>query len=173
MKKFLLVFMCLFFLTGCYTMSDPNWDRCDETNRDCWPPKAPVPPQVYKAPAPVVVVAPRVAPDPIIVYFDFDKSAIRASEQAKIDKAYKFLTDDPKSIAVLTGHTDPFGPAAYNMKLSERRAIAVRNALVAKGIAAERITLFWKGKTELAVPGLKTIAENELNRRTVVVIELK
>lgn len=171
MKRFLLVVLCLFFLGGCYTLSDPNWDRCDETNRDCWPPKAPVAPQVYKAPVPIP--APRVAPSPIIVYFDFDRSNIRASEQVKIDKAYKLLTEDPKSLAVLTGHTDPFGPAAYNMRLSERRAVAVRNALVAKGIAAERIKLFWKGETELAVPGLKTIAENEVNRRTVVVIEIK
>jgi len=131
-------------------------------------PKA-VPAPVVVAPAPVV----KAAPAPIVIYFDFDKSNIRASEQSKIDQAVKILKDDPTAVVKLAGHTDPIGTPAYNLKLSERRANAVKATLLAKGVDAKRISSSAYGETKLVKPDLKGIAANAVNRRTVVVIEIK
>lgn len=131
------------------------------------PAAAPAPKAVV--PAPVV----KAAPAPIVIYFDFDKSALKASEQAKIDQAAKLLKDDPTALVVLEGHTDPIGKAGYNMALGQARANAVKAALTAKGIDAKRISTASYGETKLAKPGLKGKLANEPNRRTVVVIKIK
>jgi OOP family OmpA-OmpF porin len=136
-----------------------------------------VPPVVVAEPAPKAVPAPapvvKAAPAPIVIYFDFDKSNIRASEQSKIDQAVKILKDDPTAVVKLAGHTDPIGTSAYNLKLSERRANTVKAALQAKGVDAKRISTSAYGETKLVKPDLKGIAANAVNRRTVVVIEIK
>jgi outer membrane protein OmpA-like peptidoglycan-associated protein len=142
-----------------------------------------VPPVVAAAPAPAVVApAPKVvpapavvkaAPAPIVIYFDFDKSNIKASEQSKVDLAAKLLKDDPTAVVLLEGNTDPIGTDTYNMKLGDKRAKVVKSALIAKGIDEKRISAVSYGETKLAKPGLKGKVANEVNRRTVVVIKFK
>ena len=56
-------------------------------------------------------------------------------------------------LILVTGHTDPIGTQAYNQKLSERRADAVRDYLVSKGVAKDKIETLGMGKTQ-PVPGL-------------------
>ena len=56
-------------------------------------------------------------------------------------------------LVLVTGHTDPIGSQEYNQKLSERRADAVRNYLVSKGIAKDRIETLGMGETQ-PIPGL-------------------
>jgi OmpA-OmpF porin, OOP family len=128
---------------------------------------APAPKAV--APAPIV----KAAPAPIVIYFDFDKSTLKASEQPKIDEAVKLLKADPTAVVQLDGHTDPIGADKYNLKLSEKRANVVKAALLAKGIDSKRISTIAYGETRLDKPGLKGKAANAPNRRTVVVIKFK
>ena len=67
----------------------------------------------------------------------------------------------------IVGHTDTSGSAAYNVRLSERRAKAVADALVGAGVAQTALTIDWKGKTDLAVQTADGVKE-PLNRRSTI-----
>jgi outer membrane protein OmpA-like peptidoglycan-associated protein/tetratricopeptide (TPR) repeat protein len=99
--------------------------------------------------------------DPIIklhvkipnVYFAFDKSNVIDFYKGQIDSVVKVLTDHPGYSIEIQGHTDSKGSDEYNQKLSERRAMEVKNFMVKdKGIAEARIVTKWFGKTVPAVP---------------------
>ena len=72
------------------------------------------------------------------IYFDFDSQTVRASETAKIEEIAGFLKDGSAEI-IVAGFTDERGTAEYNRGLGDRRAGAVREALIAAGANAGRI----------------------------------
>ena len=83
------------------------------------------------------------------VNFDTDKATIRPSDLAELQKGVQFLTDNPNSKISIVGHTDSRGGDAYNQKLSEARADAVKKYLEGEvAIKAENISAEGKGKTE-------------------------
>jgi outer membrane protein OmpA-like peptidoglycan-associated protein len=90
------------------------------------------------------------------ILFDYDKSNIRASETSKITEIVDFMKANSNMQAGLDGFADPRGSNAYNMKLSDRRVKAVKDALVAGGISADRI---------------RTIAQGEANRNCMEMTE--
>ena len=117
------------------------------------PPPAPPPPP----PQPVEQAAPPPPPPPpprfekvtlsATELFAFD-SARLTLPQPRLDDIAAALAADPSITDVdITGHADRLGSAKYNMKLSERRANAVRDYLVSKGIAPERLKAYGKGET--------------------------
>jgi len=75
----------------------------------------------------------------------------------------------PSSISV-TGHTDTVGTAEYNMALGLRRADAVRTALIAGGVPADKITVASRGFTDLAVPTGPNVREAK-NRRAEIILQ--
>lgn len=81
------------------------------------------------------------------VLFDFDKSNVRSSETAKIDKVVQYMKDNPNIEIGLDGYADPRGSTPYNQKLSQRRVDAVKTALVGAGMPANRIRTGAFGKT--------------------------
>jgi OOP family OmpA-OmpF porin len=107
-------------------------------------------PEPVPEPAPVVVPPPAPAPKPVIiekgrqtlnVEFDFNKSTIKKGYYKDIDDLAKVMKDYPDLNVVIEGHTDSVGTAAYNKKLSQRRAEAVKKYMVEEaGINANRIT---------------------------------
>jgi len=109
-------------------------------------------------------------PNSYIVYFDFDRADITAEGQAIIDQ----LLADVGSVGSVnistTGHADRSGSEDYNMALSLRRADAVREALIAGGIAAEAITVAGRGESEPAVPTPDGVKE-QANRRVEIVVQ--
>lgn len=80
--------------------------------------------------------------------FDFDKSILRPAGKEKLDDLDKDLAGVNYDVIVVVGHTDRIGSAAYNQKLSERRANAVKAYMESKGIATDRIKASGKGKSE-------------------------
>lgn len=117
-------------------------------------------------PAPV---KPSVAPqvESFQLFFDFNKDKLTpdaAKIVASVAKAAK-TAGYPK--LVLTGYTDLSGSDSYNQKLSERRAQAVRKALIAAGVPADRLTTLGKGKTSPLIKTADGVKEPQ-NRRVAV-----
>jgi len=104
----------------------------------------------------------------VTVYFGFDRYDLRKEEKAKLDEAVKFMKENPDVMFSIEGHACPIGPAAYNMKLSERRANTVYKYLVSQGIDKNRFMTKWFGEER---PVTKVRKEYWKNRR-VLVIEL-
>jgi len=80
------------------------------------------------------------------VYFDYDKSDVRPSEQTSIQGDIAFLQQHANISFTVEGHCDERGSTEYNLALGDNRASAVKNALVAGGIAADRVKTISYGK---------------------------
>lgn len=72
--------------------------------------------------------------------FDTGKATVKTGGLQFLDKLAKALRDKPQANVLVEGHTDNVGTAAYNDSLSERRALAVRQALIERNVAASRIS---------------------------------
>lgn len=86
------------------------------------------------------------------VYFEFDKSDLLPEAQQILQQVAGLVKADPGLKVVLIGKADRAGSDAYNMKLSKRRADAVRNALAQDGVPANRMDTRWVGEREPPVP---------------------
>jgi outer membrane protein OmpA-like peptidoglycan-associated protein len=96
--------------------------------------------------------------------FEFDKAELRPEDRELLSRiAGIILTSHDYTISV-NGHTDDVGSEAYNQKLSERRAQAVRDYLVKSGLSAEIISVTGHGKARPLVPGTSEAARAK-NRR--------
>jgi outer membrane protein OmpA-like peptidoglycan-associated protein len=73
------------------------------------------------------------------VFFDFDKNDIRADQQSRLEQAVAVLRQLPTAQILIEGHCDPRGDKDYNLRLGLRRAKTVRDVLVARGVAVDRI----------------------------------
>ncbi len=112
-------------------------------------PVAPTPPPPPPAPAP----APRYEKVTISAteLFGFD-SAVLPPQHAKLDEVVSFLNQNAQvNSVVVSGYTDRIGQASYNLKLSQRRADAVKQYLQDKGIASTRLTSIGKGESNPVV----------------------
>jgi OmpA-OmpF porin, OOP family len=124
-------------------------------------------PAARPAPAPAPAATPaRPAPAPAAAgvqkitlaskaLFDFDKAVLKPEGKAAIDSEIisKLPGVQKLELVLVTGHTDRIGTQAYNQKLSERRADAVRDYLVSKGVAKDKIETLGMGKTQ-PLPGV-------------------
>jgi peptidoglycan-associated lipoprotein len=84
------------------------------------------------------------------VYFDFDKSAVKASERIKLDEAAKYLSEHPEHRLLLEGHCDWRGTAEYNLGLGDRRAGAAKQYLTGHNVAAAKLESLSKGSLDAA-----------------------
>jgi len=103
------------------------------------------------------------------VLFDTNKSELRSGAYFTIDKLAAFLAEYPTRKVQIEGFTDSTGAVEYNRRLSERRAEAVRNALVAKGVDPGRIMTRGYG-VEFPVASNETPEGRQRNRRVEVII---
>ena len=81
------------------------------------------------------------------VFFDFDQFSLKSESFPELDRLITLLITNPKTKIHLEGHTDNEGTAEYNMDLSRKRAESVRDYIVRKGIARDRITVAGFGAT--------------------------
>jgi peptidoglycan-associated lipoprotein len=87
------------------------------------------------------------------VYFEYDRSAVRQGEQAKVQAVAKVLKDRPGTKVQIEGHCDERGTEEYNRSLGERRALALREFLMSLGIDGSRVFTVSFGEDKPAVPG--------------------
>jgi peptidoglycan-associated lipoprotein len=74
-----------------------------------------------------------------MVFFDYDRSEIRADARAILDRKARILRDQPTVSIRIEGHADERGSTEYNLALGSRRADAVRSYLAGVGINASRV----------------------------------
>lgn len=147
----------------CWRTSDwtPARAAAAEAGKICDPDLVPKP-----APAPVAAApkpAPKPAPAPTPkaappkpqqinlladALFDFDKAALKPEGKAMLDEVARTLQGAKYEVILAVGHTDRIGTVKYNLRLSVRRAEAVKKYLVEKGIEPNRIYAEGKGKSE-------------------------
>ena len=136
------------------------------------PPAPPAPPPAK--PAEPAKPAPQSVRESVVIQadalFDFDKSVLRPDGKKAIDDALAKIQGTDLEMVIATGHTDSIGTEQYNQRLSERRAEAVKQYLVSKGIPASKITTIGKGESQ-PVATNKTKEGRQKNRR--VDIEFK
>ncbi len=104
------------------------------------------------------------------VLFDFDKADLRAEARPALDKVAAVLRAHPQATAKIEGHTDGKGDAAYNRKLSDRRAQSVRQWLAANGVGMKMSTQGWGKDKPVApntAPGGKDNPEGRQKNRRV------
>lgn len=137
--------------------------------------EAPVMEAAEPVPAPVVeeVVTPTVKMQKLNMKLDssssFTTASAELSAQAKsqISEVVALLKQYPQAVVTVTGHTDSRGSEAYNQKLSEQRAQAVAQEIVAQGIELSRVTAEGKGELE-PIASNDTETGREMNRRVEI-----
>ncbi|XDZ71291.1 peptidoglycan-associated lipoprotein Pal [Alphaproteobacteria bacterium LSUCC0744] len=87
------------------------------------------------------------------VYFGFDSSELDGEAQATLDRQAAFLNVNPTMVVIIEGHADERGTREYNLALGDRRAVSVRDYLLAKGLNAARIRTVSYGKERPSVVG--------------------
>ncbi len=146
-------------------------------------PAPPPPPLAVASPAPPAEErAPPVAPTPApapkesttqvvgVVHFPFKAWRVRAGDEPLLRAAVAAMAAHPDAKCILVGgHADATGPAAYNDRLSVRRAESVRRWLVAHGVLAERIEVIGYGSSR-PVETNETAKGRASNRRVEVVV---
>ena len=104
-----------------------------------------------------------------LVFFDWDKATLTPEARRIIATAAEEYKRTGAAKIVATGHTDLSGTPQYNLKLSERRADAVKAELVRLGVPATVITTIGKGEEDPLVPTKDGVREAQ-NRRVEIVI---
>ena len=142
---------------------------------ECGGPK----PVAKEMPAPIAAPTPAPTPTaPAVVsnskitlladaLFDFDKSVLKPEGIAKLNDLIGKLKQINTEVIIVVGHTDNIGTAAYNKKLSVRRAEAVKAYFMKNGIEASKVFTEGKGFAE-PVASNKTSTGRAINRRAVI-----
>jgi outer membrane protein OmpA-like peptidoglycan-associated protein len=103
------------------------------------------------------------------VYFDFDKADLRTEHKMALERLAIMMKNREDFRLSLEGHTDRRGSEEYNKTLSERRAKSVLNYLLDRGVAKDRLSYEWFGKSRPVNDCVTcTAAEHQENRRTEI-----
>lgn len=99
------------------------------------------------------------------VFFDFDSAILKPGAYSEIDRTANVLNRYPQTTILVAGHTDSKGSETYNQQLSERRAQAVRDALVNRGVDPRRLRVIGFGESQ------PISSDDAMNRRVELRIE--
>jgi outer membrane protein OmpA-like peptidoglycan-associated protein len=120
----------------------------------------------------------RIEDDTLLVHFDSDilfnpdSAALGPAALGTVQEVADVLTKYSKTAVVVQGHTDSTGPASHNQELSEQRAQTVSGALVARGVAPNRLVATGYGAT-LPVASNSSDRGRRLNRRVAILLKAR
>jgi len=103
------------------------------------------------------------------VLFNVDKAELSAEGMRTAQKLADVLAQEPKSMVLIEGFTDSTGSSSHNLDLSQRRADAVRQALIGMGVPGNKISTKGYGAA-YPVAGNNDAASRQLNRRVEIVL---
>jgi peptidoglycan-associated lipoprotein len=103
------------------------------------------------------------------VHFDFDRAVVKTSEKPKVERVASYLKANGNADILIEGHCDERGTEGYNMALGERRALAVREALVGLGVSPDKIQTISYGESRPIEAGHTESAWSQ-NRRAAFVL---
>ncbi|WP_028981998.1 OmpA family protein [Sporocytophaga myxococcoides] len=103
------------------------------------------------------------------IYFDFDKSELKPESKTDLENLIILLNDNPSVRIEIGGYTDSKGEKEYNQNLSQKRAEAVLNYLVSRGISKKRLIAKGYGESTSVNNG-QPVKQEEISRRTEFVI---
>jgi outer membrane protein OmpA-like peptidoglycan-associated protein len=106
------------------------------------------------------------------VYFDMNQSTLSEESTSELDEVVKFLQENPELSCKLGGHADRSGQAKYNVEISEKRAIAVAEYLVEKGIDRSRLKTIGYGSLA-PLNASETHEDRSKNRRVEIIPYVK
>jgi outer membrane protein OmpA-like peptidoglycan-associated protein len=98
------------------------------------------------------------------IFFDTDKFDLREKSITELDKISRFLNENPGIRVEISGHTDDQGADAYNQQLSQKRAKAVGDYMVTRGVQASRLKEMGYGSKKPLKPN-DSEANRQINRR--------
>ena len=98
------------------------------------------------------------------IFFDFDSSTLKPGAYAEIGRVSDVLNRYPQTTIRVEGYTDSKGSEAYNQNLSQGRALAVKNALIQRGVDPRRIQAIGYGESQ------PISSSDAMNRRVNIVI---
>jgi outer membrane protein OmpA-like peptidoglycan-associated protein len=105
-----------------------------------------------------------------VLYFPFDKATLSGSASIALKQLVDYVKSAGDINIIINGHADRAGSEEYNMKLSENRALFVRDALLYVGVPEKQIQWYAFGESDPDVPTADGVAE-PLNRRVEIFIE--
>jgi OmpA-OmpF porin, OOP family len=132
------------------------------------PPAPPPPPPLSPPPAPMPPPPP--PPPPVktfVVFFDFDKSDLNDAALVTVADAVQSARQNNFVHIMINGHADTTGTNRYNQKLSERRAVVVKEQMVKLGIPSDDIFTAGRSFSQPLVPTGPNVREPQ-NRRAVI-----
>jgi outer membrane protein OmpA-like peptidoglycan-associated protein len=103
------------------------------------------------------------------VLFSTNKAQLKSGGMRNVQKLADFLKQYPQHKVLVEGYTDSTGSNSLNQELSDRRANAVRTALIDMGISSDRVTTRGYGEA-FPVAGNDTAASRQLNRRVEIIL---
>lgn len=178
MRVLIVLFVGLFFI-ACggkkVEMSESSSSQSVKQEQ----PQEPVAQEQAQPQEPVEVVeeyvppkAPLVQASLLPIYFAFDSFTISKRMFENVDKNAQLLKEYPKSKIILQGNTDAYGSDEYNFALGTKRALAVKDALIVRGIHRDQISTVSFGETNPVCTSLDAECRQR-NRRVDFVIENK
>ena len=129
------------------------------------PPPKPAPPPPPPPPPPAPKVERTIILDDVL--FDFDKSTIKPEAAQILDRLVVFMNENKDKKVALSGHTDNIGTDAYNLKLSDRRWMSVRDYVAKKGVEGGRVSGQGFGESK-PIADNKTAQGRAKNRRVEI-----
>lgn len=105
------------------------------------------------------------------IYFQYDKAELTSTAREKLSKVGDILTEEPRLVVKVEGHTDERGTESYNMVLGSKRANSIQAYLRSYGIAENRLATYSKGEEYPKDPGHDESAWSK-NRRAEFKVEI-